>query len=136
NSFGSARTGSSLRPSLELALGLVLAQRWHGYWDIEGSRACTHSSLTCVGREGTNRPVSLASSAPEHVAQHSGSCSSSCGRNCLNKVGCHFLIGAGVAVAVWYHVIADHPNAARKLGGCQWGHGAGEAVNVLLPQAL
>ena len=113
----------------------LLAQGIAWNRDIKSCRPYTDTALTRVRRIRANSSVALASAAPEHVAQHSGTGSRAAGWNGLDKRGGIILIRGTEIGAVRDWTVADHPQASRQLRRSQRRDGT-VAADVLLPALL
>src|SRR5579864_168151 len=111
----------------------LLPQSKRASWDVERCGACAHANLARIRRVGTHGAVALASSAPEHVAEHAGGRSRTGRWNGRNKVEPGLLIRAAEGSdAVWDGTVPHHPKASCQLRRSQ-GRNAAGSLHVLLP---
>jgi hypothetical protein len=87
----------------------ILPQRSHRTWDVECPRPHSNSGLTGIRWVGTHCSISLTSSAPEHVSQHSRGSSRPTGWDRLYECRSIILIGAAEIRAIWDRIISDNP---------------------------
>src|SRR5947209_2591868 len=88
----------------------LLPQGERPSWNIESCCSISHADLTRVRRICADRTVTLASSAPEHVAQHSGGCSCARWGDCRDEVVRGLLVRTAERTdAVRARVVTNHP---------------------------
>ena len=89
---------------------LLLSQRECTRRNIEGGCAAAHADLAGVRRISADGAITLASSAPEHISQHSRAAARSGCRNGGNEIVTGFLIRTGKwAYAIRTRVVANGP---------------------------